>query len=335
MDRLDTDCLVSLAKRKERVYGKSSKSTSRYKTSSTNASIQELGESVSISEADSGFETLCSTNGAEITDTSGLDRNVSTATENKLPPLRRSPRNVSKYCSNSSKPSSYSDEHLSSSFGAIAKSSNHILTRSRSLRLSGESYFSESPLTPKGESSGRYIPAQHDIDNASASLISRFDTSLMEDDNKAGINEQHTAKGTKVSCFSFFHNEPESQQNSNDCKIRTRLSIASHSTVSENKSKEGLSPASNLSSRMVHRDIPYGHGHRKYRKQNYENKTKCEKITSFGRIVYSPGIFHGRERMDMVRRLHDMTATHILDKIWSSLSAEELGRSLQVSKSEY
>ena len=96
-----------------------------------------------------------------------------------------------------------------------------------------------------------------------------------------------------------------------------------------------MSPASNFTSRTVHRDIPYGHGLGKYRKQNYENKGNSEKTASFGRIVYSPGVFHGRERMDMVRRLHDMTATHILDKIWSSLSAEDLGRSLQVSKAEY
>ena len=62
LDGLDADCLVSLAKRKEHFCGKIEKD---HKGSLKNASNQELGESVSISEPDSGFETMCSSTCAE------------------------------------------------------------------------------------------------------------------------------------------------------------------------------------------------------------------------------------------------------------------------------
>lgn len=49
------------------------------------------------------------------------------------------------------------------------------------------------------------------------------------------------------------------------------------------------------------------------------------------RIVYSPGAFAWRDQMDMVRRLNEMGIYHILSIIWSYLSAEDIGRALQVS----
>ena len=82
---------------------------------------------------------------------------------------------------------------------------------------------------------------------------------------------------------------------------------------------------------LIHRDIPPRCGFGKRSRQNFGNKLNKEKRSNFGRIVYSPGVFHGRERLDIVRRLYDMSATHILDKIWCCISAEDLGRGLQVS----
>jgi F-box protein 5 len=50
-------------------------------------------------------------------------------------------------------------------------------------------------------------------------------------------------------------------------------------------------------------------------------------------VVYRPGLFEGRERLDLIKRLNDMQTYHILAMVWKHLSAEDLGRVLQVSTS--
>jgi hypothetical protein len=328
LDGLDPDCLVSLAKRKEDFYAKIETNTLHHKGSSKNTSNQALGESISISEPDSGFETMCSSTCAESIGINDSDRKICTTTGTKIS-LRRSPRNASLDCTNNTNSSPHLYQNLSSSPGAIPKSTNQVLTRSKSLRLSGDSYFDESPSPPKGKKAGRYIPAEHDLAKASTSLISKFDISLIEDRGKLNINLQDNGECTKFSSFPFLPTESEETQKPPEGVLKGRLSKSSHNTIGENKSKERI-PAL-VEYHTIHRDIPFGCGFGKRSRQNLGNKVNKEKRGNFGRIVYSPGVFHGRERLDIVRRLNDMSANHILDKIWCSLSAGDLGRGLQVS----
>lgn len=51
------------------------------------------------------------------------------------------------------------------------------------------------------------------------------------------------------------------------------------------------------------------------------------------RIVYRPGLFEGRETVDIVKRLNDMGTFHILRQIWRYLTEEDLAKVMQVSTS--
>ena len=321
MDRLDAECLVSLAKRKEHFYasnGKHKHTKNRSKTK--DAFIRELGENVST-EADSGFDTLCSTTIETSIDDEAPKRRVKI--QEKISPPRRSPRNAQDKTSPS--------QHLSTSLGAIPKATNQILTRSRSLRLSGESSSSSnspkqlnlSPPSPVEKKSPHYSPTPLDLAKASTSLISKFDSSLLNLDAK---------KNDILS--SFRRQSGESTLDVSLC--RSSAYGTSLDADDEESSARTISTISSSSPSwpMLQRDIPFGG----FGKRNQRwLRTKCSLTakekgnSSAGRIVYSPGVFHGRERLDIVRRLNDMNAIHILDGIWSRLPAEDLGRALQVN----
>jgi len=49
------------------------------------------------------------------------------------------------------------------------------------------------------------------------------------------------------------------------------------------------------------------------------------------RIVFRPGLFEHMEFLDIIKRLNDRGAMHILTNIWRYLSAEEIGKAMQVS----
>ena len=49
------------------------------------------------------------------------------------------------------------------------------------------------------------------------------------------------------------------------------------------------------------------------------------------RFVYTPGLFVGREKLDIIKRLHDMGTHHILTQIWKYLSVQDVSKVLQVS----
>ena len=303
MDRLGAECLVSLAKRKEHFYNARTAKNTQIQNKRKDVSIQELGESLS-NEADSGFETMCSTTADSII--SELEPKLETRISEKSSPLRRSPRNTSHRGNQEKSPISLPSQQLSTSLGAIPKTTNHILTRSRSLRLSGDSYLTKSPQSLKA--SGQYSPTLNDLRKASTSLISKFDSSLLADKRKDSV--------------SFEIDTNYSLDSSSDILDRVQ--------EVESKRQTLLPTTDNPSSHYLHRDLPCSGFGKRHHLINV--KDKKERIQhSVGRIVYSPGVFHGRDRLDVVRRLNDMSASHILDKIWARLSAEDLGRALQVS----
>ena len=308
LERLGTDYLVSLAKRKEQA----SRDCSKIKSGQNKikySSIQEFGESIST-EADSGFETLGSiTTDSIANDVSGANDYLSTVEAKQSPP-RRSPRFVKEPHIKDDLEQSSPSNHLSISLNNIQETTNQILTRSRSLRLSGEPYYRPSSAE---QQRGSYHPSSDELEKASTSLISKFNSSLLGNERCSIISTQSDERVTPTS---FVDNIAD---NENGLKIQP-LKFSAQTASSESKLFSNQ--------RFLHRDISTcGYG-RHYR----HVKTRANKIhANSARIVYSPGVFHGRERLDIVRRLTDMSASHILDDIWSCLSAQELGRALQVS----
>ena len=307
LERLGTDYLVSLAKRKEQA----SRDCSKIKIGQNKnkySSIQEFGESIST-EADSGFETLGSiTTDSIANDVSGANDYLSTVEAKQSPP-RRSPRFVKEPQIKDDLEQSSPSNHLSISLNNIQETTNQILTRSRSLRLSGEpSYLPSSAEKQRGS----YHPSSDELEKASTSLISKFNSSLLGNERCSIISTQSDERVTPTS---FVDNIAD---NENGLKIQP-LKFSAQTASSESKLFSNQ--------RFLHRDISTcGYGRHRH------VKTRANKIhANSARIVYSPGVFHGRERLDIVRRLNDMSASHILDDIWSCLSAQELGRALQVS----
>ena len=324
MDRLDAGCLVSLAKRKEHFYASvGNNKQTKNRSKAKDISIRELGESVST-EADSGFDTLYSTTIESIIE------EESAKTRDKIPdkpstPPRRSPRHaVTIQTQDDTKPFSPS-QHLSTSLDTLSKATNQILTRSRSLRLSGESSCSSSnspkllnlslPSPYERNKHSHYSPAPLDIAKASTSLINQFDSSLLELEAKKG--ELH-----------------ESGESTLDVSVSRSSGIGTSIDADDNNESSAQISSKTKSSLpwpMLHRDIPFsGCWKRNLRLKRSASSIK-EREGCVNRIVYSPGVFHGRERLDVVRRLSDMNATHILHQIWSKLSAADLGRALQVN----
>ena len=297
---------MSLAKRKEQASRECSK-TKRGQNKIKYSSIQEFGESIST-EADSGFETLGSiTTDSIANDVSGANDYPLTAEAKQSPP-RRSPRFVKEPQIKDDLEQPSPSNHLSISLNNIQETTNQILTRSRSLRLSGEPYYRPSPAEKQR---GSYNPSD-ELEKASTSLSSKFNSSLLGNERCSIVSTQSDERVTPTS---FVDNIPD---NENGLKIQP-LKFSAQTASSESKLFSNQ--------RFLHRDIStcgYGRHH-------HHLKTRANKIHATSRIVYSPGVFHGRERLDIVRRLNDMSASHILDNIWSCLSVQELGRALQVS----
>ena len=298
---------MSLAKRKEQASRECSK-TKRGQNKIKYSSIQEFGESIST-EADSGFETLGSiTTDSIANDVSGANDYPLTVEVKQSPP-RRSPRFVKELQIKDDLEQSSPSNHLSISLNNIQETTNQILTRSRSLRLSGEPYYRPSSAEKQR---GPYHPSSDELEKASTSLSSKFNSSLLGNERCSIISTQSDERVTPTS---FVDNIPD---NENGLKVQL-LKFSAQAASSESKLFSNQ--------RFLHRDIStcgYGRHH-------HHLKTRANKIHANSRIVYSPGVFHGRERLDIVRRLNDMSASHILDNIWSCLSAQELGRALQVS----
>ena len=236
-------------------------------------------------------------------------------------PLRRSPRHAK--TESTKTPSPQSSKSLSQSLGAIPKATSQILTRSRSLRLSGESSASSSTNSPAQQnnacplvdrnSSLHYHPAASEAAKASRSLLDKFDSSLLDTSNK---DDQYTPEGSATTTVSLEHS-------SNFC---------CNSVDADDELSSVHTPLALW--RWPDRDIPDRRMNRRVRPpRSALTNARCSAsgARSGHVIVYSPGVFNGRERLDIVRRLHDMNATHILDSIWSMLSAEDLGRALQVN----
>ena len=299
---------MSLAKRKEQA----SRECSKFKSEQNKirySSIQEFGESLST-EADSGFETLGSiTTDSIANDVSGAN-DYHLTVEAKQSPPRRSPRFVKEPQIKDDLEQSSPSNHLSISLSNIQGKTNQILTRSRSLRLSGEPYYQTSS---EEKQRGSYHPSSDELEKASTSLIYKFNSSLLGNERCSIISTQSDERVTPTS---FVDDIPD---NENGLKLQP-LKFSTQTASSESKLISNQ--------RFLHRDISTcGYG------RNYRHvKTRANKIhATSARIIYSPGVFHGRERLDIVRRLNDMSASHILDNIWSCLSAQELGRALQVS----
>lgn len=66
------------------------------------------------------------------------------------------------------------------------------------------------------------------------------------------------------------------------------------------------------------------------RKYPKDDPTDFEKKPRF---VYTPGLFVGREKLDIIKRLNDMGTHHILTQIWKYLSIQDIAKVLQVSLS--
>ena len=305
-DRLDTECLVSSPKRKEDFY---SKTLSKEKQGENKSKIiQEHGESISY-EADSGFETQSSS----ISDSVSSEVNHKSILEKPVS-LRRSPRHAlasGRNVDNTLEIDNNSYLTHSSSLDAIPRSPiQYVLTRSKSLRLSDESNRSnylKSPIISK-----QHMPENLDV--LDKSLISKFDSSLLSDRKTSEIEENLYQN------FDIQSTKIEKEANRSSINV-----IHDEESAKETKIRDVNIKKSSYS---VRRDI---HSFSSYGKPHYnESRTRRCKSQS-NRIVYCPGLFHGRERMDILRRLNDMNATHIINNILTAISPEDLGRSLQVS----
>ena len=306
-DRLDAECLVSLAKRKEDFY--SSGESQRTHLKNKCKDYQELGESISI-EADSGFETLSSS----VADSTACDIDHKNVHEK---PLRRSPRNAYAIGRNIDKIFDSENKYYlthSTSLDAIPNSPNQqVITRSKSLRLSVESNSSKLLTSPNFKR--RTPESSNKFETCSTSNILKFDSSLLSDSN-TNVNEENACKNSiETNC-----SEKGTSNNSNNGKGDKELATDKYRTNVKY-------------SYQIHRDI---HNLKHIRKHHCENESRIKSTKRHNnRIVYCPGLFQGRERMDILRRLNDMNATHILNNILSVISAEDLGRSLQVGRCSY
>ena len=216
-------------------------------------------------------------------------------------------------------------QSLSTSLGAIPKATSHIVTRSKSLRLSGESSSSSSnspkqlnlsPPSPTNRKNSYYSPAALEVAKASSSLIDKFDSSLLNLDVKTEDKKRNSG-------------HLELEDDTFDVSLcRSNIYGSSVDADDENSSTQTSKPQSPWP--WLQRDIALGS--RGKRSRFLRPKSSSNIKNNASRIVYSPGVFNGRERLDIVRRLSDMDATHILDGIWCRLSAEDLGRALQVNK---
>ena len=307
-DRLDTECLVSSPKRKEDFYSKTQSEEKQGENKSK--IIQDLGESISY-EADSGFETQSSSISdsvnSEVYHKSILEKPVS---------LRRSPRHAlasERNVDNTLEIDNKSYLTHSSSLDAIPRSPiQYVLTRSKSLRLSDEYNRSKNLKSPT--ISKQHMQKSVDVlDEASKSLISKFDSSLLSDRKPSEIEENLYQN------FDIQSIKIEKEVDKSSINV-----IRNEESAKETKIRDKYIKKSSYS---VRRDI---HSFSSYGKPHY-NESRIRRCKSqSNRIVYCPGLFHGRERMDILRRLNDMNATHIINNILTAISPEDLGRSLQV-----
>ena len=306
-----------MPKRKEHFYLKIQNNERQAKNKSKY--IQELNESIAT-EADSGFETFCSST-ADSTTTDADEKFI----HDRPITLRRSPRNASalgRITDSCVDPEGKDLLFHSTSLDALSKSPQpHVLTRSKSLNLSNESFLSKvitSPIGKKLHSKHRDPVWESDLEKASTCVTSKFDSSLL-DSSKRSVNEEYACK----------HYDTESNDSEKEILVRSSSVL---SDKENGKDKKSRASTFKHASYQVHRDI-HTFSHFGKPQHYHESRLRNHKDQNINnRIVYCPGLFHGRERMDILRRLNDMNATHILSSILSGVSAEDLGRALQVSK---